>query len=453
MGFFSKKKMGGGVLDVIRCDEPSYLIWKWHPQGTEEGQNRKENAIRWGSRLRVREGSVAIFVYKQKDGEMHDYIEGPFDQFLMTANLPVISRILGLAYEGDTPFQAEVYFINLAQLIQQKFAVPYFDVYDPRFLDYGVPVAVRGTLSFKITDYKEFVKLHRLETFTMFDFERQIRDAVARYVKDVVANAPQEHSIPVIQLERKIGQINEAAEADIKRRLFNNFGVSVSGLDIGVIDIDKTSDGYRQLMAVTKDITAQTMQAQMEVNIKELHDTQNLGVMEREKRILSNIEEDKYARHMQTQSANFAAFQTESAAKVGVAGAEGLGKMGSGGVGNIAGGGMNPAAMMAGMAVGSVIGQNLAGNIGGMMGKVMNQSVQQPATPPPVPTIAYHVAVNGQATGPYNLTTLEQMALAGSFFRGSLVWKPGMEGWIKAGEVEELATIFQQVPPPVPPAT
>ena len=451
MGLFSKKPMGGGILDVIRCDESSYLIWKWHPKGTTEGQNRKENAIRWGSKLRVKEGSVAVFVYQQDDGTMQDYIEGPFDETLKTYNLPVISRIIGLAYEGDTPFQAEVYFINLAQVIQQKFAVPYFDVFDPRFLDYGVPVAVRGTISFKITDYKKFIKLHRLETFTMRDFEFQIKDSVARYVKSAVANAPEEHGIPVVQLERKINLINDLAEADIKKRLYEDFGVTVSGLDIAVIDIDKASEGYLQLQTVTQGLTTQTMQAQAAVNIKEMRDSQKLGVLERAGKIITNIKEDQYARHKQTQSANLAAYQTEAAEHVGVAGAKGLGKMGAGGAGNMnGGGGFNPAAMMAGMAMGSTIGRNLAGNMDNIMGNIARPGVQQTVTPPPIPTAIYHVAVNGQPTGPFDLSALSQLISVGSFTKDSLVWKPGMAQWTKAGEVEELRVIFPQTPPPIP---
>ena len=116
MGLFSKKV--SGLMDVIRCDEPSYLIWKWHPNGTKSGNNYRENAIRWGSSLRVKDGEVAVFVYKQKDGTEQDFIEGPFDQILETANLPVLASLIGLVYDKGTPFQAEVYFINLAQNIQ-----------------------------------------------------------------------------------------------------------------------------------------------------------------------------------------------------------------------------------------------------------------------------------------------------------------------------------------------
>ena len=190
MALFNKNNRKGGLMDEIRCDEPSYLIWKWHPSGSQPGANNRENAIRWGSSLRVKDGEVAVFVYKQKDGTMQDFIVGPFDQTIKTSNFPVLASIVGLAYEGGTPFQAEIYFINLARIIQVKFGVPFFDVYDPRFADFGVPVAVRGTVSFSIGDYREFIKLHRLSTFNLDDFQKQIRDAVNRYVKDAVANAP-----------------------------------------------------------------------------------------------------------------------------------------------------------------------------------------------------------------------------------------------------------------------
>ena len=60
MALFGKPK-AGGFMDEIRCDEPSYLIWKWHPKGSQQGNNNRENAIRWGSSLRVKDGEVAVF--------------------------------------------------------------------------------------------------------------------------------------------------------------------------------------------------------------------------------------------------------------------------------------------------------------------------------------------------------------------------------------------------------
>lgn len=128
-------------------------------------------------------------------------------------------------------------------------------------------------------------------------------------------------------------------------------------------------------------------------------------------------------------------------------GANGAGEINLGGDGN-GGMGFNPAAMMASMAVGGVVGQNIAGSINNIMG-VMNQPVQG-ITPPPVPATAYNVAVNGQATGPFDLTTLQKMAVSGQFNGSSLVWKAGMASWVAAETVDELKAVLANVMPPIP---
>lgn len=435
MALFDKSKRTGGFMDEIRCDEPSYLIWKWHPAGVQLGTGNRENAIRWGSSLRVKDGEVAVFVYSQYDGTVQEYIEGPCDLILNTENLPILASLVGLAYDGGTPFQAEVYFINLARIIQVKFGVPFFDIYDPRFADFGVPVAVRGTVSFSITDYREFIKLHRLNNFQLEDFQQQIRDTVSRYVKDTVANAPAAHNIPVIQIETKTAQINDVVEYDLAERLKENFGVLVSGVDIGAIEIDKNSEGYRQLMAVTKNVAATKIEAETQDYVE---------------RLRIQREEGQYAMHKQTQTANIGAFQVEKQADVGIAGAQALGQMGANGAGDVNLGGdrdgFNMAAMMASMAVGGAVGQNIAGAMNNMMGGI-NQQTTPSVVPPPIPTVAYHVAINGQAAGPFDMTSLTQMAANGQLTGNSLVWKNGMAHWEKAIAIDELKGLFSTMPP------
>lgn len=449
MGLFNKR-VKNGFMDVIRCDEPSYLIWKWHPTGSQVGEDVRENAIRWGSSLRVKDGEVAVFVYKQKDGVMQDFIVGPFDQTIKTANFPVLARIVGLAYDGGTPFQAEVYFINIARIVQVKFGVPFFDVFDPRYTDFSVPVAVRGTINFRIEDYREFIKLHRLSTFNVEDFQKQIRDTVIRYVKDTVANIPASNDIPVIQIETKTAQINDIIEFDISERMKEDFGVVVSGVDIGAIEIDKTSSGYASLIAITKDVTTETVQAQTAANVMNIHDMQRIEAENYEETLRVQREESQYAQHKATQSANFAAFQVEKQAEVGVAGAEALGQMGANGAGNVnlgeGGSGFNPATMMASMALGGAVGQNMAGMMNNMM-SYTNTPMNGGVTPPPIPTVGYYVAVNGQTTGPFDMNVLKQMSISGQFSADSLVWEDGMAEWLKAGTIDELKMVLSVMPP------
>lgn len=446
MSLWNRKQ--GGFMDEIRCDEPSYLIWKWHPKGRELGDNNRENAIRWGSSLRVKDGEVAVFVYNREDGIHQDYIVGPYDGIVDTKNFPILASIVGLAYDGGTPFQAEVYYINLAKIVQVKFGVPFFDVYDPRFLDFAIPVAVRGTISFSISDYKEFVQLHRLSNFNLNDFQKQIRDVTNRYVKDVIANIPAQHNIPVIQIETKISQINDVIEYDLSQRLTESFGVNVSGIDVGAIEIDKSSDGFRELMKVTKDVISATIEAETAAKVKDIADRQRIDVKNYDETLRIQREEGQYAVHKQTQSANMGAFQVEKQAEVGTAGAEALGKMGSNGAGdiNLGGGGFNMAALIANMAVGGAVGKNIAKNMNDVMSS-MSQSTQTEITPPPVPTTTYYVAVNGQAVGPFDLKVLSEMATSGQLTQDTLVWRNGLTEWIKAESTDDLKALFPNIPP------
>ena len=442
MGLFGNKSEGG-MMDVIRCDEQEYLVWKWRPSG-EANTTKKENAIRYGSSLRVKDGELAVFVYQQQDGSMQDFIIGPYDQTIKTANFPILSSIVGTAFGGDSPFQAEIYFINLSGNMQVKFGIPYFDVFDPRFLDFAIPMAVRGTITFNITDYKGFIKLNRLLNFELDDFNKQIKDSVAKYIKGVITNIPAEKGMPVLQIERQIFQINEFVEAYLKPRLENDFGVNLKGLDIATIEVDKESNGFAELKKITIDQQSKATIAQNDVSIKNLQDMQNINAGNMEETLRLQREDAQRAQKLQTETNFMGAHALNQQTDVLKTGAESLGNMSNMGGGS---GGMNPAGMMTGMMMGGAMGNQMAGMMNSMGQNMQNQQ----NTPPPPPTIAYSVSVNGQTAGPFHLQQLQQMVQNGQLTPNTHVWKQGMAAWELAGNVQELATLFGAVPPPPPP--
>ena len=69
---------------------------------------------------------------------------------------------------------------------------------------------------------------------------------------------------------------------------------------------------------------------------------------------------------------------------------------------------------------------------------------------PPKGMSPYYVAINGETIGPNNESQLRKMALEGQLTRDSLVWKEGMEDWMKASECYEFDSIFRIAPPPLP---
>ena len=443
MGLFGNKSEGG-LIDVIRCDEQEYLVWKWRPSG-EANTTKKENSIRYGSSLRVKDGELAVFVYQQKDELIQDYILGPYDDTIKTANFPVLTSIVGAAFGGASPFQAEIYFINLSGNVQLKFGIPYFDVFDPRFLDFAVPVVARGTITFNITDYKRFIKLNRLINFDIEDFNKQIRDAVTRYIKGVITNIPADKGIPVLQMERKLFEINEIVAAYLKPILENDFGVNMKRLDLAAIEVDKESEGYAELRKVTAEQTTKTILAQADVNIKNMEDMQNINAQNMDETLRIQREESQRAQKLQTETNFIGTHALNQQTEVLKTGAESLGNMGNMDMGE--GGGMNPAGLITGMMMGGAMGNQMAGMMN-QIGQNMNQPLN---SPPPPPQIQYSVSVNGQTAGPFNWQQLQQMVQNGQLTKNTYVWKQGMAGWELAGNVQELANLFEAVPPPPPP--
>lgn len=414
MGLFGRNREGG-LLDVIRCDEPEYLVWKWRPAGADvlaDGPTHRENAIRWGSSLRVREGELAVFVYPRYAGSGPDYILGPYDQFLHTKNLPILADLLGLAYDGDSPFQAEIYFINLAGNNQLRFGVPEFDIFDPRFPDLGVPCVVRGTLTFSLTDYRQFIKLNRLRQFDLGALRQQIREVFTGAAKGIIAGVPLEGTTSVLQIERQLDSISAQLLARLGAVLATDFGIQLKRVDIGAIELDRTSPGYQQLKLNTADQQTKTLVAQTDVDLTNLAENARIQRKETE---------------LQVEARHSTMHQLDLQASVLRAAAQNLG--GSG------------ASLFTGLSVGGAMGQQL----GGMMGQFGT-----PLPPPPPPALLYHVAFNGQQLGMFTLAQLRDLALAGQLTRQHYVWREGMAGWEHAGTNAEVAPVFGALPPPLP---
>ena len=235
-------------MDIIRCDDEESLIVKWN-----KPNSKNSNSIELGSSLRVKPGQVALFLYKQDKDTYEEYIEGPFDEILVTKNIPVISNVLKLAYHGDTPFQAEIYFININKIIKTKFGVPYFNVFDYEYDKLSVPVSVRGSMNYRVTDYKTLIKLFGARTITSEDFYEYIVNAIKRYVKATVTNIPEQMKLSCLKLETQIDFISQVIEGVLKNRLKEEYGIELMSLDVSALEINKESEDYKAYYkAVTK---------------------------------------------------------------------------------------------------------------------------------------------------------------------------------------------------------
>jgi membrane protease subunit (stomatin/prohibitin family) len=389
---------------------------------------------------------------------------------LKTANFPVLASIVGVAFGGGTPFQAEVYYINMAKVIPFSARVPYFDIFDPRFIDFGIKCAIQYQTLSQIKDYKEFIKIHRLSNLTPEELNQKMKPVIDRHIKSLVINIPNEKNVAAIQIETQLDEVNFLSEERLRPEIERVFGIQINNLSIDKIDIDKEDEQYHKLRKLTADITERktttqanieidTIQSQADVNIKNLKDTQRVNLENTEESLRIQREQFEKAQSLQTETNFFEThklnIQTDAQKEVLKAAADSLGDMGNVNLGGGNGGGMNPAGMMTGMMMGGAMGNqmaNMMNQMGNQMGTNMNNQIPgNNQMPPPPPVMQYFVAVNGQQTGPFDMQQLQQLVMNGQLQRNSFVWKQGMQNWEEAGKLLDLQNLFGAVPPPPPP--
>ncbi|MGK0270243.1 MAG: membrane protease subunit (stomatin/prohibitin family) [Cocleimonas sp.] len=75
------------------------------------------------------------------------------------------------------------------------------------------------------------------------------------------------------------------------------------------------------------------------------------------------------------------------------------------------------------------------------------------ATPPPLPDTNWHVAIDRKSMGPYDLSTLQELASNRQISPGTLAWIDGMSTWEAIESIESLNGLFedeQGTPPGLP---
>ncbi len=346
---------------------------------------------------------------------------------------------------------------NLSKGSQVNFAIPYFDVFDPRLIDHGVPCSVHGSIVYSIDDMDLFHQINKNESYSDETFKNKLRGQVTKFVKSVVANAPSDAQIPVVQIERKIMEISDLVQQRVASQVERLFGITVRSLDITNIIIDKDSRGYREMRALTaelekeskmaqhnanisnfnlqnslnqdalkaqSDLNIDAMQRQQELNLGTQEELQDMQLENQRETMRIQREEMQRASRLQTEQTFLGAHQANLNAGI---------------LNNATDNGINAFRQQQSMGGGNMIGKNSPG--GGMPQMNAAQAV---------PQVQYMVGVNGQPAGPFNWVQLQQMVQGGQLTQQSLVWKQGMQAWELAGSVAELVPLFQGTAPQMP---
>ena len=373
------KKLTGELIDIIQWldDSSNTLVYRFE---------RMNNEIKYGAKLTVREGQMAVFI---NEGQLADVFK-PGMHTLTTQNMPVLSTLKGWKYGFESPFKAEVYFVNTRKFTDLKWGTP--GPATMRDSEFGIVRATAfGIYTIRISDPGIFIKdISGTEgRFTTDSIQENLRGKIGLRIKEVMP----ELGLSIIDMEAKVSVIGQM----LRDRIQPDFAamglelVEVQVQDIGLPEeVEKAIDKRGAIAAV------------------------------------GNLQ--AYTQYETASSIHDAATTPNSAAGAGM--------------------GLGAGFAMGGNMVGQM-GGAFAGNNNATNAAVSANS----AAPPPLPAQAtFHVAVNGAQTGPFDMGTLQSQAGSGVLKRDSLVWKTGMAQWAKAGDVAELGALFAGVPPPLPPA-
>ena len=317
---------------------------------------------------------------------------------------------------------------NIAKGSQVKFAVPFFDVFDPRYDNFPVPIAVHGMVVYAVDDIGRFNSINKTQNINDGVFQQKLKGQITKYVKGVVTNAPADNQIHVLQLERKILEISDLVQKYVTPKIESLFGVNVRSIDITEIVVDKQSRGYRELKAVTTDLDMDTLKTRSSLNLDAMKRQQEMSLGGQEEMQRMQLEHQRETMRIQREELQRASrLQTET---------------------NFLG--AHQANLNAGVQTAQAQGSMFAPQMPqtppmpGMGGGV-------PPMPGTTPQVSYMVGVNGQQLGPCDWNQLQQMVQQGQLTHQTYVWKQGMPQWQMAGEVMELTPLFQGGAPQMPP--
>jgi membrane protease subunit (stomatin/prohibitin family) len=214
MGIFDKikEKLSHEFIDIIE--------WLDYTDDTICHRfERYQNEIKNNAKLIVREGQTAVFI---NEGQLADVFK-PGTYTLNTQNLPILTTLKGWKYGFDSPFKAEVYFVNTHLFTDEKWGTKNpITLNDDRF---GlVEIRAFGTYAFKISDPGKFLIdiVGTDNNFTNFEINEHLKSLIATRFTDTVGQA----NLPIELYAANTTELSETCK-DVMQPEFGSVGISL----------------------------------------------------------------------------------------------------------------------------------------------------------------------------------------------------------------------------------
>jgi len=213
----------GELLEIIEWQDDSRdTIARRYPDD--------DKAIKNGAQLIVRESQVAQFLYLGQFGDTF----GPGKHTLATDNIPVLTRLKGWKYGFQSPFKADVYYVNTRLFTGNKWGTS-----NPimiRDADFGIVRArAFGTYDFKVTNVQTFLRevAGSDHDFRVNEFEDSMRSRVVSIFSEALASS----NVPMLDVATRYSELGDALLPIINPVMSVKYGIEIASFIVENVSV------------------------------------------------------------------------------------------------------------------------------------------------------------------------------------------------------------------------
>lgn len=357
------------IIDVVKYEQQEGVIVHKFPSCD----------LRLGTQLVVYPGQVAFFA---KGGKICDkFTEGTYT--LKTNNIPLLNKIVNIPFGGDSPFQADVWFVSTISRLNLKWGTETpIQLEDPKF-GIIVPVRAYGQYGFRVVDTDKFLGLlvGNMPIFDEIILQSYFRGLLLTKLTDIIANKIINDKISILDIPTHLQEISSHSQKELQP-VFAEYGLDVLLFNIISINIPEN-----------------------DVSLNEIKKARNLSAR------LQIVGRDNYSLERSFDVMDKAA-ENEN--------------------------GAGAAFINAGLGFGASV------NLGKQMGE---QFMPNNNIPPIPQSVLYYLAINGKQQGPYTKEQIDSLITRDATIVHLLAWKAGMNTWQPLNTFVEFASNDNCPPP------
>lgn len=363
------------LINVIKCDMVDGEFCYKFPS----------DDLKLGSQLIVYPSQTAFFV---KGGEILDaFTSGTYT--LSSENIPLLNKVINIPFGGDSPFKAEVWFINQITKLNMPWGTPQpILLEDPKY-KIIVPVRSNGQYGLRIKDPRLFLEtlIGNMSAFTADKINQYFKGRLIQALNSLLAKQIVERNISVLDINTDLIPMSEECETQLND-IMGKYGIEIKEFSVMSVNVPENDESVIKLKE------AKAMMARLSITGKDVYQ------MERSFDVLEKAASNE----------------------------------GAGG-------------QMIGMGVGLGAGVTA----GSTMAQMTSQMINTNPTPLPPPLNVdkqYYIYVDGTQIGGQTVSAIQALIQQGKINGETPVWTAGMANWARIKEVPELNALLSCIVPP-----